>query len=261
MSPQAATDVCHWQGLLGWDEQTMMPQGSEAARGNQKAALAGVVHQAKVDQEIGELISSIERVGTGELNTVEKANLREAKERFERDSRMSSELASKAALLESQTYAAWVRARSQADFEAFAPHLSAMIDLRKEILKATKPDMDLYDGAIDNFDPRMQAPRIAQVFDQVKTGLAPMIKQIAEKVEADPALNDVPVSPVPIYSHAALKGGPEWDPAKQAQMCKEVAEALGFDFEKGRVQGLGFRAQRIPTDLDSNVGADITLSA
>lgn len=113
-----------------------------------------------------------------------------------------SDLASgRAALLESQTYAAWVRARSQADFEAFAPHLSAMIDLRKEILKATKPDMDLYDGAIDNFDPRMQAPRIAQVFDQVKTGLAPMIKQIAEKVEADPALNDVPVSPVPIYSH------------------------------------------------------------
>lgn len=35
-------------GLLGWDEQTMMPQGAEEARAKQKAVLAGVLHEAKV---------------------------------------------------------------------------------------------------------------------------------------------------------------------------------------------------------------------
>jgi carboxypeptidase Taq len=35
-------------GLLGWDEQTMMPTGAEEARGKQKAVLAGVLHESKV---------------------------------------------------------------------------------------------------------------------------------------------------------------------------------------------------------------------
>ena len=34
-------------GLLGWDQQTMMPPGAEAARGAQQAALAGVIHESK----------------------------------------------------------------------------------------------------------------------------------------------------------------------------------------------------------------------
>jgi len=33
----------------------------------------------------------------------------------------------------------------------------------------------------------------------------------------------------------ALRGGAEWDPAKQAEMCKEIAQAIGFDFERGRM--------------------------
>ena len=36
-------------GLLGWDEQVMMASGSETARGQQKAALAGIIHEAKTD--------------------------------------------------------------------------------------------------------------------------------------------------------------------------------------------------------------------
>jgi len=212
-------------GLLGWDEQTIMPSGAEEARGRQKAALAGVLHQAKVDAEIGELVKSIER-NIGELSTVEKANLREAKEKFEQNSRMSAELASKAALLESQTYQAWVRAREEGDFKAFSPHLTAMIDLRKEIVRATKPDLDLYDGAIDSFDPGMPAARIEVLFQELKEGLTPMIREIAEKVAANPEFNTIP---------APLRGGPEWDPAKQALMCREVAEAIGFDFGRGRM--------------------------
>jgi carboxypeptidase Taq len=33
----------------------------------------------------------------------------------------------------------------------------------------------------------------------------------------------------------ALRGGPEWDPERQAAMCREIAAALGFDSERGRM--------------------------
>ena len=42
--------------------------------------------------------------------------------------------------------------------------------------------MDIYDAAIDNFDPRMKAERLSVIFDSVKEDLTPLIKKIADKV-------------------------------------------------------------------------------
>ena len=134
---------------------TSMPfHCASRARANQKAALAGVIHEAKVDSKIGELVSAL--ATAADLDVVQKANVREAKERFERSTRISTELASKMAQLESEGYGAWVRAREANDYVAFSPMLSEILELRKQMLKLAKPEMELYDAAIDDFDPRMK---------------------------------------------------------------------------------------------------------
>lgn len=211
-------------GLMGWDEQTMMPCGAEEARANQKAALAGVIHESKVDPKIGEILAALE--DTSGLSLEEKANIREAKKSFERNTRLPTELASKMAQLESEGYGAWVRARESNDYAAFSPMLKEILELRKHMLTLAKPEMQLYNAAIDDFDPRMQASRLTQIFDSVKQELTPLIKNIAAKTAANDDSQQVP---------AALRGGPDWDPAKQAEMCKEIAEAIGFDFTRGRM--------------------------
>ncbi len=248
-------------GLLGWDEQVMMPAGAETARGKQKAALALTIHEAKIDEEIGKLIRTIESSGA-QLDEVMQANLREAKLRFERNRRMPSSLASRAAELETTAYGIWVKAREQSDFAMFAPVLNETIELRKQICRITKPDMDLYDAAIDSFDPRMTAKRITEIFDEVKVHLPPLIRRINERVAERPdlqvfvehpsfyccpvVLRSAGVSSIVIFTHptapmrpqeipAALRGGPEWDPERQAAMCREIAAALGFDSERGRM--------------------------
>ena len=152
-------------GLMGWDEQTFMPPGAEEARANQKAALAGVIHEAKVDPKIGELVNGL-AVAT-DLDVAQQANVREAKEKYERNTRISTELASKMAQLESEGYGAWVRARESNDYDAFAPILSEILELRKQMLRLAKPEMPLYDAAVDDFDPRMQADRLTEIFDMV----------------------------------------------------------------------------------------------
>jgi hypothetical protein len=50
------------QGLLGWDEQTMMPPGAAPARGAQKAALAGTLHE-KVSPIVVEIGRSDRLIG------------------------------------------------------------------------------------------------------------------------------------------------------------------------------------------------------
>jgi len=212
-------------GLLGWDQQTMMPQGAEEARAKQQAALAAVIHEAKTDPAVGELLKKL-KPHSSSLPPFDAANLRIASERFDQTSRMSSALAARQAELESRAYGAWTRARAESDWGAFAPTLAEVFEMQREICSTTKPDMPVYDAAIDMFDPKMTAPRIKEIFDQVKAELAPLISSIAAKVEADPSLHEVP---------APLQGGPEWDTKKQDELCREIASAIGFDFEKGRM--------------------------
>ena len=213
-------------GLMGWDEQTMMPAGAEQARANQKAALAGVVHDAKVDPKIGELLASLDDAALDAFSPKDKANVREARKSYERNTRLSTELASKMAQLESEGYGVWVRAREANDFEAFKPVMQEIVELRKQMLALTKPEMKLYNAAIDDFDPNMQEARLTEIFDAVKNDLTPLINKIAAKTAENPQLHEI---------KPALRGGSDWDADKQADMCKEIAQAIGFDFERGRM--------------------------
>jgi len=61
--------------------------------------------------------------------------VREAKKRYERNTRITAELASRAALLESRAYGAWVSAREKAEWVAYAPILAEMLALQKEMLR------------------------------------------------------------------------------------------------------------------------------
>mmetsp|Transcript_8164 Transcript_8164/g.19886 ORF Transcript_8164/g.19886 Transcript_8164/m.19886 type:complete len:574 (+) Transcript_8164:16-1737(+) len=228
-------------GLMGWDELVMMQPGSAESRGNQKAALASVLHHAKVDKDLGAMLESIwpHRDDLGEFGS---ANVREAKKRFDQNSRMSAELASKAALLESKAYGAWVSARENNDYPSYAPILGEMLALQKEIISLTDPGKALYDAAVDKFDPGMSEARLVDIFAKVKADLAPLIKQVAAKVKANPSLNEV---------KAPLRGGPDWVPSQQAAMCKEIAGAIGFDFKLGRmdVSVHPFTGGSHPTDV------------
>ncbi|KAJ1494528.1 hypothetical protein T484DRAFT_1765218, partial [Baffinella frigidus] len=69
----------------------------------------------------------------------------------------------------------------------------------------------VYDAAVDKFDPGRSEARLVDIFAKVKADLAPLIKQVAAKVKANPSLNEV---------KAPLRGGPDWVPSQQAAMCK-----------------------------------------
>ena len=46
--------------FFGGDFKVMMPAGGAASRANQKTALAGIIHEKKVDQTLGELLKQLE---------------------------------------------------------------------------------------------------------------------------------------------------------------------------------------------------------
>lgn len=222
-------------GLLGWDEMTMMPPQAAASRAAQKAALAGVVYAKSTDPEVGTLLERLQAASTDGLDEVQAATVREAARAYKKATSVTEELVRKESQLGSEGYHAWVKARQEKDWSIFAPVLKKWIEARRERAAMIDPSRPVYDVLADDYSASMTAERITEIFDQVKEGLVPLLKDLLENGQAPDS--------------AWMKG--EFDTGKQAALCKDIACALGFDLEKGRldVSVHPFTGGAHPTDV------------
>eukprot|EP00903_Cladosiphon_okamuranus_P009155 g8748.t1 len=225
------------QGLLSWDEQVMMPAGGAASRANQKTALAAVIHEKQVDPALGDLLRQlqieIEKQGdaASELSAEEAAVVRDALRDFNHETRKSAELAARQADVEARAYAAWVEARKKGDWEAFAPAMEEIVSVKRDVAEATRPELGgAYEGCLDQFERGMSTERLREVFSELKSGLVPLLRAIQEKV-AEEAKSDAAAERHP----APLHPGEQWGKDEQAALCRDMAEKLGFDTSKGRL--------------------------
>lgn len=221
-------------GLLGWDEMVMMPSGATNARGSQKSALTGVIHDKKSDTELGALLRSLED-HSSQLDPVQKAVVRDALKQYVKDTAVPKELAQQIAKLDGEAYAAWVQARQAADFSIFAPYLEQWVELSKRkaaLIDASRP---AYDVLLDDYEKGMTSARLDEVFSQVRDGLLPLIKELTTRGVAP--------------EHEWLLG--EYDVDKQAALCRQVALDIGFDLSSGRldVSVHPFTGGAHPTDV------------
>ena len=76
-------------GLLGWDQETMMPPKGGALRAESLAFLSGLAHARLVDPAMGELPA---KLGDAELDEGEAANVREVRHAWEKATKLPAEL-------------------------------------------------------------------------------------------------------------------------------------------------------------------------
>lgn len=222
-------------GLLGWDEMVQLPPQAASARAQQKAALAGVIHEKSVDKELGEILKRLQNGDLSGHGEYERATVREAAREYRKSSSVTEELVKREATLESKGYAQWVKARGSSDFSQFAPVLKEWINARKERAEMVDASKKPYDVLADDYSAGLTAARVTEIFDAVKEGLIPFLSEIREKGVAPDA--------------AWLEG--EFDTDKQAKMCEEIAVAIGFDTSRGRldVSVHPFTGGTHPTDV------------
>ena len=91
-------------GILSYDEQCFMSEGSAASRAAQKEALAGVIHEKRTSARMAEVIDAARGLKLDDAR--ENANVRDAIEGFDVESRKSKDLAEREARLESECFVA-----------------------------------------------------------------------------------------------------------------------------------------------------------
>ena len=205
------------QSVLSWDEQVNLPPESAEFRGRQSAYLSDLLHREFTDPELGEQIAAAEAIAE-ELDPPSQAVVREARKNFDLDAKLTGDFIQRRSIAQSRAFHAWVSARKESNFEAFAPLLQEQLDLSLEMAELCGRTDDPYDFFVDQFDPGMDSATIDSLFGALRSELLPIVDSIVNSG----------VKP----RDKELVG---FDIAKQEIFLREVVEKLGFNFGKGRL--------------------------
>ncbi len=211
---QTATSI---EGLLEWDQETNMPAKGAETRAAQLAFVAGVGHARLIDKKFGRLLEKVEQ--EADPDVVAATNVREIRRVYDRKVKLPIELVQEIARTIALAKEAWVKARKESDFPHFAPHLEKLLDLKRQVAEKIGYTAEPFDALMDEFEPGARAADVQRVFDAVKAELVPLVQ----------ALQTAPRQPNTALLERAC---PQ---PQQAAFGRRVAEAMGFDFQAGRL--------------------------
>ena len=205
--------------LMSWDARTVMPHGGVATRGLQIATVTGLAR----DVATGDAMRRALDGARAELETAQPDDLRhlelaQAEAGIATLARIPAALIREMAELKTTAHAAWVAARQADDFAAYAPLLTRMLDMQREVSAAIGGGAHPYDPLLAAFEPGMTLATLRPIYAQLKASLIPLI---AKAAAAPPPRSDFLARSYPI-------------PAQKA-FALSLAERMGYDMSCGRL--------------------------
>jgi carboxypeptidase Taq len=206
--------------LLEWDEDTYMPPGGVEHRGNQLALLAGLHHQKATDPRIRDLLHELEScTRDDDPHAPAAVNIRELRRAYERLTRLPRRLIEELTRTTTLAQHEWAAARQKADFDRFRPWLDRIVALKLREAECLGYDDVPYDALLDEFEPGARTRDVAALFEALRRELVPLVNALAY----------APRKPNTSILHR------EFPLDRQRSFGETVAAALGFDFERGRL--------------------------
>jgi len=204
--------------VIGWDQETYLPPAGTAHRAAQLSWISARAHEMAVSEEWRAALEEAEAANDGSDPGI-SANLRELRRDFDRATCLPVELVARSSEATSLAKHAWADARQRSDFSSFAPHLRVLLDLAREKAELWGYQGEPYDALLENYERATSTAKVAALFADLK----PELRRIAAAaVEKSATLTpSLPAGTYPIEA--------------QQKFNARVAESLGFDFSKGRI--------------------------
>jgi len=201
-------------GGLGWDQETMMPHGAAALRGEQMGAMEAVLHARRTDARLGAWLAKIDDANLGEVARAQMCHIRHD---YARNIKVPAELAAEIARVTSVAQGQWAEARAAEDVSAFLPVLENIVRLRREEASALSTGGALYDALIDDYEPGMTAERLTAMFARLRPRLVALRERVLGAERRAPELDA------------------EFPRDGQMALARELAGAFGYDWNRGRL--------------------------
>ena len=206
--------------LLRWDAAVMMPRGSADVRGEQLAALETEHHALLTTPKVARLLERAE-AGASQLEDWPLANLHEMRRQRDHAIATPPSLIARLAKATARAEVFWVEAKKANDFKLLAPHLDEVVHLVRDraALLGQARGLAPYDALVDGFTPGISTADIDTIFKALARKLPGLINEAIEVQAAH--------APIPLTGKFTV--------ARQRALSVEVLKALGFPFDRGRL--------------------------
>jgi len=229
--------------VLSWDQETYMPAGGGEARAEQIAVLQGIAHQKLVSTDVQSLLSQWVDPATGQAadqgsetwDEPSRSLLRETWRDFSRAQKLPSEFVIKLSRECSLAQQVWAEARTKNNFPLFLPNLRTVLQLKREEAQYLGYQGSPYNALLDVYEPGATIANLQPVFAALKARLVPLLKKITQsRVQIDDS----------VLHHS-------YDHTRQVEFGRLVLTAMGYDFERGRLDlsAHPFTTSFHPTDV------------
>ena len=203
-------------GRLSWDQETVMPRGAAEQRGEEMAAIEGVLHARRTDPRLADWLARAKAPDAGGARAVELIS-----RAYGRNAAIPARLAQETARLTSVGQGIWAEARARDDVAHFLPTLGQIVALKREAAQALAAagfgGGDLYDALLDDYEPSTTGAGIAAMFDRMRPRLVALRAAVLGAARQPAELS------------ATFAQEP------QMRLARMMATAFGYDWARGRI--------------------------
>ena len=198
-------------GRLGWDQETVMPRGAAVQRGEEMAAIEGVLHARRTDPRLADWLAAAapgDAAGRRILALIARDHARATK--------VPARLAQEIARTTSLAQGIWAEARATDDIAHFLPTLGRVVALKREEASCVAQGGDPYDALLDDYEPGATAAGIGAIFAAMRPRLVALRAALLERPASSRLAGHFPA-------------------AGQLAVARDLATAFGYDWTRGRL--------------------------
>lgn len=205
--------------LLSWDQNTYMPVSATEARGRQLATLGRILHERKTDPLLRKLLEDLKAEAKEyPYESFEASLYRIVKREVDQAVYVPSEFMARFYEHTASAHQAWVEARANDHFERVRPYLEKTLELSQEYANYFPGYDHIADPLIDRLDYGVKANVLKKLFSELRSQLVPLVDEVTSRAQTDVAC---------LKQHFPKE--------KQLAFVKQLVEALGYDFTRGRL--------------------------
>ncbi len=204
-------------GLLGWDQEVLMPPKAAKLRAEQLSWVSKTGHEKLTHPRIGELLNILEREEN--LNEIQKGNIRLTRDSYNKATKLPTEFVAEMAKHKSKSQISWTEARAKNDFSLFRDDLVKMVEMSRKKADYLGFQEVRYDALLDLYESGLTVSKVDPLFAELRNNVAPLVKKVVENGKM----------PEMSWVH-----GNKWDKEGQEKLSQSISESIGFDFNAGR---------------------------
>jgi len=246
---QQIADVRNAMAVLGWDQETYLPEKGASFRGQQLTTLSTIAHEMFVAPELGEILQELHQ--RTDLSAVQQKNVALSLEDYEKNKKYPSSFVADLSQTTNAAYHAWIRARKANSYAEFEPLLSKMVLLKQQETHILGYEGHPYNALVNEYEKGATTAMLDTIFDDVKKALTPLLRRIEQspQVEKD-------------FLHRHYERNQQW------QLGIALLKDMGYDMGAGRQDisehpfTTSFNPQdvRVTTRIDENDFGNMTWS-